>query len=113
MAKIFSSFIEQTFTATANQGQFRFEVINVPTAGTPVQLPNLVIPDSVDLVLRAKLPNSSAKIYVANSSLNCADATKRMELKTGESIGLTITNANLVFIDSSVNNGKVELFVEA
>jgi hypothetical protein len=111
--KIFSSFIEQTFTPPANQGQFSVNVVNVPTAGTPVQLTSLVIPDGIDLVLRAKLPNANAKLYVANSSANCLDATKRIELKTGESLGFTINNANLIWIDSSVNNGKAEIFTEA
>jgi len=112
MAKIYSSFIEQTFSYPNNQGQFRVEVVNVPTAGTPVQLSNIPINPGVELVLRART-TLLGRMYIANSSANCADATKRMELRNGESVGLTVDNSNLIYIDSSTNNGKIELFVEA
>lgn len=112
MAKIFSSSVQQT-VSIPNQSQFRVEIVNVPLSGTPVQLADIPIPDGVDVVLKAKTNNGAKRIYVANSALNCADPTKRMELRAGESIGLAVINANLIFIDSSANNAAVELIVEA
>ncbi len=112
MAKVFSSSIQQT-VVTPNQTQFRVEVINVPIKGTPIQLPDIPTPDGVDIVIKAKSDNGAKRIYVANSALNCADILKRMELRAGEAIGLSVTNTNLIFIDSSANNAAIEMIVEA
>ena len=112
MAKVFSSSVSAT-VVTPNQSIFRAEVINVPLAGTPVQLPDIPVPDGVDLVIRAKQSNLFRKIYLSDSALNVVDATKRIELRAGEAIGLSITNANLVWIDASGNNTSIEVLVEA
>lgn len=112
MAKVFSSAV-QTTVVTPNQPSFRIEVINVPAAGTPVQLPDISIPDNIDVVIKAKTNNGNKRIYLANSSANCADPTKRIELRAGESIGLAIVNSNLIYIDASANNVAIELIAEA
>jgi hypothetical protein len=41
---------------------------------------------------------------VANSSANTADVTKRIELKSGESLNLNIDSLDLLWFDSSGNN---------
>jgi diacylglycerol kinase family enzyme len=111
MAKIFSSAI-QTTVITPNQNNFRIEVIAVPVGGTPVQLPDIPVPDGVDTVIKAKTTNKSKIIYIANSIANCAIITKRAELRAGEAIGLSITNTNLIYIDASANDAEIELILE-
>lgn len=112
MAKIFGSAV-QTTVVTPNQSVFRVEVINVPSAGTPIQLPDIAVPDGIDIVIKAKTSNGGKRIYVADSSVNCGNAAKGAELRAGESIGLALINTNLVFIDASHNNAAIELLLEA
>lgn len=111
MAKIFSSAVQQT-VVTPNSGAFTVQVVSVPTAGTPVNLPSIVIPDGKELIIRAKLTNGFRKVFLSDSAANVANANTRIELRAGESIGLAITNANLVWIDGSSNGVEVELMVE-
>ncbi|MCL6577991.1 MAG: hypothetical protein K6T73_01210 [Candidatus Bathyarchaeota archaeon] len=112
MAKVFSSIVQAIMTLP-NKNVFRTEVITVTSAGTPVQLPSIYIPDGFDLVIRAKQTNGQKKIYLSNSQSNVADPTKRIELLAGDSIGLGVTNSNLVWIDANENEAQVELIIEA
>jgi len=96
-----------------NQSQFQVQVITVVTAGTPVQLPNIPVPDGVEVAIRAYEGNGTKRIYLANSSTNTADPTKRLELRRGEAISLSITNTNLIYIDASGNGASIELILEA
>jgi len=112
MAKIFSSSV-QALALMPNLTSFIIQTLNVTTAGTPVQLPDIPVPDGVELVIRAKYSNGrNGIIYLANSSVNTADPNKRTELRMGESIGLLVQNANLVWIDANKNNIGIEIIVE-
>jgi hypothetical protein len=112
MAKAFSaSVISQSYTP--NQSCFRVKVIRVPIKGTPVQLPDIPIPDGIDVVIKAKTNNGAKRIYIANSSANTAIEDERAELRAGEAIGLQICNTNFVWIDASANDAAIELIMEA
>jgi len=53
------------------------------------------------------------RLYVANSSANALDATKRISLSAGQNITLQVDNANLTWFNSSHNGVKAFLLVEA
>ena len=96
-----------------NPSAFEAQVVTVTTAGTPVNLPNLPIPDGATLSVRALRSNGrNGIIYLANSSTNTGSATNRVELRRGEFVNLKISNANLVWIDANNNGLGVEILVE-
>lgn len=95
-----------------NKSSFSAEVVNVPSAGTPVNPASIAVPDGLSVTFRAVVANKSKDIYIANSALNCADAAKRITLHAGDAIAMFITDPNIVFVDASSNNAKVEVFSE-
>lgn len=97
---------------TANASAFAARLVAVPTAGTPVQLPSLLIPDGFSCTVRASENNGTKRIYLSDSSANALDATKRIELRKAGSVELQITNTNLIWIDASANTAEVEILVE-
>ena len=111
MAGIFASFAGGT-VAVPNPIDFTARVATVVTSGTAIQLPSVVVPDGIMVVIRATASNKNKKIYLSNSSANVADATKRLILAAGESIGLQVADTNVVWIDSDSNNASIEFFVE-
>ena len=101
--------VEPTPNATA----FSVNVTTVVTAGTPVQLAAQVVPDGRALVVASDNANNTKKlIYVATSSLNALDPTKRVTLSPGGSVKLYVTNADLVWVDSNENGQKAVAIVE-
>ena len=102
----------QTTVTTLNLGAFLVDVVTVAAAGTPQQLTATPIPDGATAVFRAHTGNGNKRIYLANSSANALLATKRIELKSGENVTLSITNLDLVWIDASANSAKLEVLVE-
>lgn len=106
MASIFKS------SKPSNPNAFRVEKVVVTTAGTPVQLPNIALSAGVKVMLTK--PDGEAGItYIANSSANTGDATKRFELEMGDSLMLQVKNTNLVWIDGTLNGNSIILTVEA
>jgi len=84
---------------------------DVPIAGTAVQLPNVKVPDGFALVLKAKVDNNSY-IYYGNSKENAENSPPRCTLAPSESIALSVTNANLLWINAAVDGDGVEYIVE-
>ena len=81
----------------------------VTTAGTPVQLEALNIPDGFMLVIKA-LASNTGNILVGR---NEADVTGHgFELDASESIGYKITNANVIWIDATISGETVCCSVE-
>lgn len=112
MAKFYGGGVNSITAPFANEPSFITEKVTVVTAGTPVNLPSILIPDGRELTIRAKVSNGKKLIYVANSSANALLAASRVELAAGEGVGLFVTNANAVWINSNANNQDVELLVE-
>lgn len=101
-------------TSVPNSGAFSVAQSTVTTAGTPVNAASLSVPaDSGISIQNSPLNSSAAIIYIANSSANALDPTKRISLTRSQSIQLHITNANQLWFDSSVSGSKVMLLVEA
>ncbi len=102
----------QSVVTFPNFSTFSAQVINVPTAGTPIQLPSIIIPEGASLFIRSRLENGNKRIFVADSSANALLSANRLTLRAGEGIELRVQNANAVWIDASANGTEVELFVE-
>jgi hypothetical protein len=85
---------------------------NVTTSGTPVQLTASVIPDGIQLLIKAKKANTGT-ITIGNSSANALNTdTLHFKLEPNECISIQPINANLVWLDSTVNGEGVECIVE-
>lgn len=98
--------------AVPNQTVWRSVSTTVTTAGTPVNLADISIPDGFSLAIRGLTANGAGLIYVANSSANTGSAANRFILRAGDVIILNITNTNLVWIDASVNGAGIEFVIE-
>lgn len=110
MAKVFSATV-QTTTVTPNNTLFIAEQIIVGVAA--LQLSSIIIPDGITLVLKSYVGNKNNKIiYVGNSAINVLVAATRIELRPGESVGLSVQNANVVFVAASAAGVILELLVE-
>ena len=91
---------------------FAAQVITVAAAGTPVQLPSVIIPEGASIFVRARVENGNKRIFLADTSLNTGVATSRLTLRAGEGIEMRVQNANAIWIDANNNGAQVELFVE-
>ena len=98
---------------TPNATAFTIQNTTVTTAGTPVQLPSITIPDGRALVVVSDGANNVKQVvYVATSSVNAGDPTKRVVLAPGNSVKLYVSNADLVWVDASASGQKVNAIVE-
>lgn len=99
--------------AFQNYLSFTAKVVGIPTSGTPVQLPSIVVPEGSSLFVRARVENGNRRIFLADSLANVALPANRLTLRSGEGVELRVQNANVVWIDSSGgSNIEVELLVE-
>lgn len=96
-----------------NLPRFKAKVVVVPIAGTPVQLPSIPVPNGSTLVIRACKDNHKKKIYLANSAANTADPGNRITLSKGEAFGLSVNNANIIWVDADSNGALVEVVTES
>ncbi len=81
----------------------------VAAAGTAVQLPDMLVGEACELVVKAKRTNKGA-IKIGESAAQ-AQAGK-FTLEPGEAVKLRISNANKAYIDAEISGDKVELIVE-
>ncbi len=83
----------------------------VTSAGTAEKLhTDLPIPDGMMLIIKALDANTDLVRY-ANSQPK-AQSTDAFTLKAGQSVGLRITNCNLVWLDAIVSGEAVVCSVE-
>ena len=96
-----------------NATAFVVSVTTLVTAGTPVQLGSLAVPDGRALVVASALENDpKKKLYVATSSANALLPANRVSLSTGGSVRLFVSNADLVWIDGDLSGLKAVALVE-
>jgi hypothetical protein len=79
----------------------------VPIAGTPVQLPDVTIPDGFSVTL-TPLPGNGGIIYAGNSAADVLDTLKRVALDSGQPRSWPVTNLNLIWIDAQVSGEGVD-----
>ena len=100
-------------TPVPNEAAVTFQTVTVAVPGTPVQGPNLPIPDGFGVVVKCRSAQAGAPIaYVGNGAATVIVSATRMELLKGESIGYKITNMDLLFFDSDTAGCIVELTAE-
>lgn len=96
----------------ANKSALTIGQVIVPIAGTPVQLPEIAIPDGFKVIILAD-PANAGFIYLGTSSPQAGDATSYFDrLDAGDSISLQITTLDLVWINASVNGEGISYIVE-
>jgi hypothetical protein len=97
----------------ANRTTFSPGQVTIVVANTPVQLPNIAIPNGFALTVRNSDANPAARIvFVADSAANALLAASRYRLVVTETISLRLTNANLVFVNSANAGVLVDFIVE-
>lgn len=85
----------------------------VTTAGTPVQLSSdAAVSLGVKVTIKAKSANTKA-IYIGYSSATALHTnTSYFKLESNENIELSVSNLNLIWLDSEVNGEGVEVIYE-
>lgn len=95
-----------------NRSSFTARIINAPVAG--ILLPNISIPDSFALVIRATISNTG-QVFIADSIANATSSTipgNRITLSAGDAIKLFMTNANIIAVASSATGNNIDILVE-
>ncbi len=83
----------------------------VPSAGTAIQLPIVLIPYDKKVVIRA-LPANTGTIYVGNSKSDAEDTTKSFPLGNDDSVKYKIRELSQLWVNSTVNNEGIIWTVE-
>lgn len=92
-----------------NQATIAFAQVDIPTAGTRVQLATQAIPSGATVVVKAHPGNGAAFIYVGDSTV---DSTNGFVLGAGDSVALAVTNVNIIYVDTDVSGSDVTWIVE-
>ena len=71
--------------------------VKVVTPGTPVQLPNILIPAGFSLTL-SPLPENKGLVYP--QYIPTATTTDRMPLDSGQPEAFPVKNANIIYLDA-------------
>lgn len=98
-------------TWTANRPNWDHGQKTVAVPGTAVQLPDLLIPDSFEIVVRA-LPGNTDNIYLGKTKAKAESATDRLTYSKGQGLTLKVTNANQVWVDAAVGDEGVDYWLE-
>ena len=95
--------------AVESKSKFVVSEATVAVAGTAVQLPDILVGEACELVVKAKRTNRG--VIKIGESATQAQAGK-FTLEPGEAVKLRIGNANKVYADAEISCDKVELIVE-
>ena len=95
--------------AVESKSKFVVSEATVVAAGTAVQLPDILVGEACELVVKAKRTNRGA-IKIGESAAQAQ--TGKFTLDPGEAVKLRIGNANKVYADAEISGDKVELIVE-
>tara|TARA_Y100000310_G_scaffold195167_1_gene195166 strand:- start:289 stop:660 length:372 start_codon:yes stop_codon:yes gene_type:complete len=96
-----------------NEAAVTFQTVTVAVAGTPVQGPNLVVPDGFSVVIKNRSTQAASPIaFIGDSNAKVQVSTTRAELLRGECLAYYITNMNLIFCDSDTNGCIIEFTAE-
>ncbi len=98
-------------TVPDNKQNFITGQKNVTAAGTAESLGSGVIPDGFALVIKAKVGNTGV-IRVGNTQANAQNTAVAFTLKPLESISLSVTELDMIWIDATVSGEGVEYMVE-
>ena len=105
----FSSTIYTIIRPLLNASSIYTDNVDVAKAGTPVQLPNQVIPDGYAVMVRAKRTNTGL-VYPGGSA--AAALAHNIPLSKQESVSYKVSNVSIIWVDSQVDGEGVEISVE-
>jgi hypothetical protein len=94
-----------------NKATWRHGQKNVTTAGIPVQLDPLEIPDGYPVTIIAKTGNTGY-IYLAKTGGECVDGIRFDGLSAGLAHSLRVKNLNQIWIDADTDGEGVSWSVE-
>lgn len=95
-----------------NLSSFTSPQVTVATSGTPVQVGANPIPDGVSITIKADDRNGGI-ITVGNSSANALNSgSNNFRLAAGSSVTLMVTNANAIWVDSTVSGDRANVIYE-
>jgi len=109
------SIVTSTITpvGTANEPNFTTNSVIAIIGGTPLTLVSIPIPNGFSIVVRANVDNGGAtRVYLANSIANTGIAANRVTLAPGDSVSLTISDVNKIFVRGSTGVEVVDWIVE-
>lgn len=86
--------------------------VNVSTAGTPVNGPNIPVPRGFTTVIRQRRHTGTPNGYIALNEHSVGSTDFRIELQDNDSISLKVTNWDEIWFDADTANTAFELIVE-
>src|SRR5437879_78798 len=84
---------------------------NVTTSGTPVQLQDQTVDPNQSVVIKAKRANTGTICFGRSSAEALNSDTKHYKLAADQSVTVSVSNLNQIWIDSTVNGEGVEVTV--
>jgi len=92
--------------------QFIVRRLNVATADTPVQGPNIAVPRGFAVVVRQRNHPGSPVGYIAGSETAVASTDSRAELNDGNALTLNVSSLSQIWVSADSNDVSFELIVE-
>ena len=86
--------------------------VEVVTAGTPVQGPNIEIPAGINTVIRQRRSTATRNGYVALNEHDVTNTSLRSEIQHADVIGLRVSNWNKLWFDADTSGTEFELISE-
>ncbi len=104
--------VSQMKVIIPNKAAWRHGQQDVTTAGTPVQLRDLPIPDGYPVTIVAK-PGNNGTIYLGVTEAEITDTLKRFDgLSAGLAHSLRVTNLKEIWVDASDDGDGISWSVE-
>jgi len=83
----------------------------IATPGEPKQLSPMLIPDGMEVVVRA-LPGNTGVVYVGKSKDLVKNANKRIALEKKDHTRMRVQNTSLIWVDAEVGTEGVDYWCE-
>ena len=86
--------------------------VEVVTAGTPVQGPNIEIPAGINTVIRQRRSTATRNGYVAVNEHDVSNTSLRSEIQNADVITLRVSNWSKLWFDADTSGTEFELISE-
>jgi len=83
----------------------------IATPGEPKQLSPMLIPDGMEVVVRA-LPDNTGDVYVGKSKDLVKNVNRRIALEKKDHTRMRVQNTNLIWVDAEVGTEGVDYWCE-
>lgn len=96
---------------TPNREPYIASERNIGLLIAPTNITAVIVPNGYALVIRAD-PNNTVDVFIATSALLIAAVATRGTLAPGDSLKMFVTNANLLWLATTIINQNVDIYVE-